>query len=143
MVCKKAAADYTEKGIELWDLYGGYLRLLSVQDQFGVIRCTYLKIVCNSTMPDRRVKRINIWDSRILVGHIHVWRTLDLVVFNVIVKLFSAFVSKWAACNSKTAGRRAKRIEIYDVGTPVEHIWGVFDLIGFTVNYQGQPYTHR
>ncbi len=39
------------------------------------------------------------------------------------------------ACNSKTAGHRAKRGEICDSGIVVlhVHVWGVFDLLVFKV----------
>ena len=44
-------------------------------------------------MAGRRVKRIEIWDSWILVAH--VWGTFDLVGFEVILGSFGAVVSKW------------------------------------------------
>ena len=37
------------------------------------------------------------------------------------------------ACNSKTAGRRAKYSEIWDSGVVVIYIWGTFDLLVFKV----------
>ncbi len=45
----------------------------------------------------------------------HIWDTLDLVEFQVILESFGALVSQW---DLKRAGRRAKRNAIWDfVGT--------------------------
>ncbi len=44
-------------------------------------------------MADRRAKRSEIWDSRMLV--IHTWSILDLVVFHIILGSFGAVVLKW------------------------------------------------
>ena len=60
-----------------------------------------------------RVKRIDIWDSGVLVGHI--LGTFDLIVFNAIFRIMWCTCPKMAY-NSKIAGRCAKWIEIWDSG---------------------------
>ena len=65
----------------------------------------------SSKRANRRAKQSAVWDAEVLVEH--VWGTLDLVVFKVILGH-----SMHLTCNSKMNGRGAKRITIYDpVGT--------------------------
>ena len=69
-----------------------YLWPFNVQGHFGVIRCSCLKVPCNSKTAGLRTKQWN-WDSGILI-HQHIWGTFDLLVFKVIFGSFSALVSK-------------------------------------------------
>ncbi len=67
------------------------------------------------------MKLTEIWDSGILVTHIHVWCTLNSVLFNVIWGhlMCTCLTLSW---NSKRAGRTAKRTEIRDSEKLVTHI---------------------
>ncbi len=50
-----------------YTIYMGYLWPFSVEGHLGVIRCTCLKVACNSKMAGHRAKRSEIWDLRVLV----------------------------------------------------------------------------
>ena len=66
----------------------------SVQGHFGVIRCTCLKMACNSKVASRRAKQSEIWDwgsCNMYMGCLK----LELLMFMVMLGLFGALVSKW------------------------------------------------
>ncbi len=57
--------------------------------------------------------------------------TFDLTVLKVIGIIRCTCLKR--ACNSKTAGRRAKRSEIWDLAIVVVCIWDIFCLLVFKV----------
>ena len=61
-------------------------------------------------MAVRGAKWSEMCDSGTVVTH--TWGTLDLVVFKVIMESFGALLQM--ACYSKTAGRTARRNEMWD-----------------------------
>ncbi len=49
-------------------------------------------IACILEMANRRAKRSEIWDTTVLVEHIHVWDNLEIVMFKVIL-------GHWCTCD--------------------------------------------
>ena len=87
----------------------------SIQCHLEGIRCTCLKMACNSTMTHCRVNRIELRDFRVLVEHI--LGTFDLLMFKIILGSFWALIK--IVCNSKAADRRVEKVEIEDWRTLV------------------------
>ncbi len=59
--------------------------MLAIHDligHFGVIRCNYREIACKTKIAVWKSKQTEIWDSEVLVVHIHVCGIFDLVVLS-------------------------------------------------------------
>ncbi len=94
-----------------YNMYMGYLSHFCFEGHFGDIRCPSVKLASNVKTAGRRVKRIELWHSGMLVKCI--WDTFDLVVFVIL-----------GCCRLKMALRRSKRIDIWDSWVVVISIWG-------------------
>ena len=54
-------------------------------------------------MAGRRAKWTDIWETWVQVPVTHIWGTLDLIVFKVILGLFGALVWKWSVTRKRLA----------------------------------------
>ncbi len=65
-----------------------YIKPCTVQGCFGVIRCSCLKMSCNSKVTGHRAKRTEIWESDILV----LWAHGLHLLFSPVCPLYSGIV---------------------------------------------------
>ncbi len=132
---KLTIISYRKQWFEIWDAVTSILGTFDLV-VFRVILGSFSASVRHRMSPDsitadRRRKRSEIWYS-VVVGILYMLYGVDLLVFKVLVGSFGTLVSKMC-CNSKMAGRRGNRNEIWNSGVVLVCIWGTSDLAVFKV----------
>ncbi len=105
-----------------------------ILESFGVL---FLKITCNSKHGDHRMKRIEIWDSGVLVSHVCI-SSFWVHSGHLFLRLGPNVVGNGEKMKKNSnilniSPRRAKLSENLDLGVSVEQIWGTFDLVVFKI----------